>query len=111
MKSQILSLVISDRDELHNHYLPMVMGGGIFVPTESDLDFGDKVVVQVELMFEKQKAMVPGKVVWTTPVGAQRSLMKGIGVQIIGKNRGRIQQYFESLLVEQLSGVPSAPCY
>lgn len=111
MESQQLSLVLTDRDELHNHYLPMVIGGGIFVPTMNDPGFGDKVLVQVELLSERQKAAVPGRVVWITPVGAQRSLRKGVGVQIIGENRKRIQQYFENLLVDYSSRAPAFPCY
>ena len=111
MESQQLSLVLSDRDELHDHYLPMVIGGGIFVPTSNDLDFGDQVQVQVELLSERQKAVVPGRVVWITPVGAQRSLMKGVGVQITGENKSRIQQYFENLIADRSSRAPAFPCY
>lgn len=111
MESQQLSLVLSDRDELHNHYLPMLRGGGIFVPTSSDLSFGTKVLVQVELLSEKQKAAVPGLVVWITPVGAQRSLMKGVGVQITGSNKSKIQQYFENLIADRLYQAPTFPCY
>lgn len=111
MEPYSLSLVLSDREELHNHYLPMLKGGGLFIPTNSDLDFNTEVLVQVELLAEKQKAAVPGRVVWITPVGAQRSLMKGVGVQIIGTNQARIQQYFENLIADRLYQAPTFPCY
>lgn len=111
MEPQQLSLVLSDRDELHNHYLPMLRGGGLFVPTSCELDFGAEVLVQVELLSEKQKAVVPGQVVWITPVGAQRSLMKGVGVQITGANKSRIQQYFENLIADRSAKAPVFPCY
>nr|CAA6822689.1 MAG: Type IV pilus assembly protein PilZ [uncultured Thiotrichaceae bacterium] len=111
MESQKLSLVLSDQDELHSHYLPMLKGGGMFIPTNSELNFGDEVLVQIDLLSEKQKATVPGRVVWITPVGAQRSLMAGVGIQIMGKNRSRIQQYFESLIADRLYQAPAFPCY
>ncbi|CAA6807635.1 MAG: Type IV pilus biogenesis protein PilZ [uncultured Thiotrichaceae bacterium] len=111
MESQKLSLVLADRDKLHNHYLPMLSGGGIFVPTNNDLPFGTAVLVQVDLLSEKQKAVVPGRVVWITPVGAQRSLMKGVGIQITGSNKSRIQQYFENLIADRLYQAPTFPCY
>lgn len=111
MKPHPLSLLLSDREELHNHYLPMLKGGGLFIQTNSDLDFNAEVLVQVELISEKQKAAVPGRVVWITPVGAQRGLMKGVGVQITGTNKARIQQYFESLIADRLYNAPTFPCY
>ncbi len=106
-----LSLKLADRSAVHNHYMPMLRGGGLFVPTTQTLDFGDRVVVHVDLLAEKQKASVPGRVVWITPGGAVRSLAKGVGVQIIGEHQARIQQYFEGLLGDNLLQKPPEPTY
>lgn len=106
-----ISFSLADRIALHNHYLPMVKGGGLFVPTREALNFGDRVQVQVELLSEKQKAAVPGRVVWITPGGAIRSLTQGVGIQIIGEHQSRIQQYFEGLLGENLLQAPPRACY
>ncbi|MEZ5447560.1 MAG: PilZ domain-containing protein [Thiolinea sp.] len=111
MEPRKLYLVLSDRSEVHNHYLPMLQGGGLFVPTNDRFDFNDAVLVQVDLLSEKQKASIPGRVVWITPVGAQRSLMKGVGVQFRGEHQPRIQQYFESLIGENLLQPPAFPNY
>lgn len=111
MEPQRLALTLSDRQEVHNHYLPMILGGGIFVPTSTDLDFNADVLVHVDLLSEKQKATIPGKVVWITPAGAQRGLMKGVGVRFTGEHQPRIQQYFESLIAERLLKTPDFPCY
>ena len=89
----------------------MVKGGGLFVPTKETLNFGDRVQVQVELLSEKQKASVPGRVVWIIPSGAVRSLTQGVGIQIIGEHQARIQQYFEGLLGDNLLQSPPRPCY
>lgn len=111
MEPTKLSFTLNDRTGLHNHYLPMLKGGGLFVPTKENLHFGDRVQVQVELLSEKQKASVPGRVVWVTPSGAVRSLPQGVGIQIIGEHQSRIQQYFEGLLGESLLQAPPKPCY
>ncbi len=106
-----INLVLQDRTALHNHYMPMLKSGGLFVPTNLPFNFGDKVQIQVELVSEKQKASVPGRVVWLTPSGAVRSLQQGIGVQIIGEHQSRIVQYFEGLLGDNLLQPPVRPCY
>ena len=106
-----ISFSLNDRIALHNHYLPMLKGGGLFVPIRENLNFGDRIQVQVELLSEKQKALVPGRVVWITPGGAVRSLPQGVGIQIIGEHQSRIQQYFEGLLGENLLQAPPKPCY
>lgn len=111
MEPEQLYLVLSDKSEVHNHYLPMLEGGGIFVPTNDDLEFNTQVVVQVDLLAEKQKASVPGKVVWITPTGAQRGLMKGVGVQFSGEHQGKLQQYFESLIGDKILQAPAFPNY
>ena len=106
MEPTKLSLSLVDKAGIHNHYLPMLKGGGLFVPTQQDFKFGDRVLVQVELVSEKQKAAVPGRVVWITPAGAVRSLKQGVGVQIIGEHQARIQQYFEGLIGDNLLQAP-----
>lgn len=106
-----LALTLTDRTALHNHYMPMLKGGGIFIPTTHPLKFGDKVQAHVELLSEKQKAAVPGRVVWVTPAGAVRSLPQGVAIQIIGEHQSRIQQYFESLLGDNLLNAPVRACY
>ncbi len=32
--SEILSLVISDQDELHRSYMPLIIDGGLFIATQ-----------------------------------------------------------------------------
>jgi len=111
MNTRTLYLLLSDKAEVHNHYMPMLEGGGIFVPTNDEFEFNDSVMVNIDLLSEKQKATVPGKVVWITPVGAQRGLMKGVGIQFKGENQSRIQQYIESLIGDQLLQAPAFPSY
>ena len=111
MASRKLYLALSDKAEVHNHYMPMLKGGGLFVPTNEDFEFNETVVVQVDLISEKNKAAVPGKVVWITPVGAQRGLRKGVGVQFTGDHQPKVEFYFESLNGDDISESPPFPSY
>ena len=111
MEARKLYLVLPDKTEVHNHYMPMLEGGGFFVPTNDDFEFNEMVEVQVELLFEKHKAAVPGRVVWITPVGAQRGLMKGVGIQFRGEHQPKLQQYFESLIGDNILQAPAFPNY
>ncbi|WP_020395742.1 PilZ domain-containing protein [Thiolinea disciformis] len=111
MSAVKLVLHLPDKTALHNHYMPLVRGGGFFIPCQENLSFGDSVLVQIELPSEGQKAVVPGKVVWITPSGAVRNLPKGVGIQITGEHQLRIQQYFEGLLGDLLQQSPPRPAY
>ena len=111
MEPKQLSLTITDKKDVHNHYLPMLEGGGIFVPTNDNFEFKDEVQVKVDILSEKQKASVPGRVVWITPTGAQRGLPKGVGIQFNGTHQSKIRQYFESLIGDQLLNSPDLPKY
>ncbi len=111
LNTEKMALVLSDRKEVHNHYLPMIQGGGIFVPTYLNMAFNADVLLQIDLLSEKKKATVPGKVAWITPAGAQRGLMQGVGIRFTGEHQARIQQYFEGLIADRLLTTPDSPCY
>ena len=77
----ILSLVLKDKSQLYQAYMPFLKGGGIFVPTPKRYSLGDEVFVLVTLPESGERLPVAGKVVWLTPVGAQGGHPAGIGVQ------------------------------
>jgi type IV pilus assembly protein PilZ len=77
----ILSLTIKDRSVLYAAYMPFVVNGGLFIPTNKSYNIGDEVFVLLNLMDEPDKIPVAGKVVWITPKGAQGNRSAGIGIQ------------------------------
>jgi type IV pilus assembly protein PilZ len=77
----ILSLVLKDKSQLYQAYMPFLKGGGIFVPTPKRYSLGDEVFLLVTLPESGERMPVAGKVVWLTPVGAQGGHPAGIGVQ------------------------------
>lgn len=80
-RSGILSLTIKDKAVLYAAYMPFLVNGGLFVPTNKSYGIGDEVFLLLSLMDESEKIPIAGKVVWLTPRGAQGSRAAGIGVQ------------------------------
>ncbi len=77
----ILSLVVKDKAQLYNAYMPFVRNGGIFVPTGRRYFLGDEVFLLLTLPDSTERLPVAGKVVWVTPSGASGNRAAGIGVQ------------------------------
>ena len=77
----ILSLTIKDKTVLYAAYMPYVLNGGLFIPTNKNYSIGDEVFVLLNLMEETDKIPVAGKVIWVTPKGAQGNRSAGIGIQ------------------------------
>jgi len=85
-RNGILSLTIKDKAVLYAAYMPYVLNGGLFIPTNKPYKLGDEVFMLLNLMDEPEKIPVAGKIVWLTPKGAQGNRAAGIGVQFTDEN-------------------------
>ncbi len=98
----ILSLSIKDKSTLYAAYMPFIVNGGLFVPTEKQYKLGDEVFMLLMLMEDKARIPVAGTVVWVTPGGAQGGKSTGIGVQFneqdSGATRAKIETYLAGAL-------------
>lgn len=95
----ILSLAVKDKTALYGAYMPFVKNGGIFVPTPKRYFLGDEVFLLLTLPESSERLPVAGKVVWTTPAGAQGNRAAGIGVQLPDGQEGEaVRHRIETLL-------------
>jgi type IV pilus assembly protein PilZ len=85
-RNGILSLTIKDKAVLYAAYMPFLINGGLFIPTNKPYKVNDEVFMLLNLMDESEKIPVAGKVVWVTPRGAQGNRAAGIGVQFNGQD-------------------------
>ncbi len=85
-RNGILSLTIKDKAVLYAAYMPFLINGGLFIPTNKSYKINDEVFMLLNLMDEPEKIPVAGKVVWVTPRGAQGNRAAGIGVQFNGQD-------------------------
>jgi len=81
IKANIMTLTIKDRDQLYASYMPFLINGGLFIPTDKKYSFGDELFIKLILLDEPDKIPLSGKVVWLTPAGCQGNKKAGIGVQ------------------------------
>ena len=77
----VLSLNIRERAALYAAYMPVLKGGGIFIPTPRQYQLGEEVFMLLSLMDDPNRIAVQGKIVWITPEGVQGNRTQGIGVQ------------------------------
>ncbi len=96
----LLSVGIEDAGVLHAAYMPFIINGGLFIPTNDGYRLGDEVFLLLRLMDEADSIPVAGKVVWITPDGARNGRTAGIGVQFNDRDdvaRQRIEGYLAEL--------------
>ena len=88
-KPGLLTLTIKDKSALYLAYMPYVINGGLFIPTNSSYRLGDEVFMLLNLMGEDEKIPVAGTVIWMTPKGAQgkRTALRSGSRQYAEKDR------------------------
>jgi len=110
-KRTLLSLVLKDDAALHSSYMPFIRGGAIFVPTkDSNLVFGDEVVVSMQLQSSNKKLAIPGKVVWIAPESCERGT-QGLGIQFAGTTKAKVKLIIETMLGNRANVPPLVRFY
>lgn len=100
----ILSVQIKDKAALYAAYMPFVVNGGLFIPTQREYAMGEEVFMLLKLMQEAERLAIAGKVIWKTPAGAEGYRVTGIGVQFSSKD-GNIKHKIESYLAGALESI------
>ena len=101
-KPGLLTLTIKDKSALYLAYMPYVINGGLFIPTNSSYRLGDEVFMLLSLMDDKERLPVAGKIIWITPQGAQGNKASGIGVQFSDQDNGTTRNKIEGFLAGAL---------
>ena len=94
----ILSLSIKDKNALYAAYMPFILNGGLFVPTERQYKLGDEVFMLLNLMEESERLPIAGTIIWITPQGAGGYRSAGIGVQFSDQDGGMARSKIETYL-------------
>jgi len=102
MGGGILSISIKEKNALYAAYMPFLKQGGLFIPSNRNYTIGDEVFMRLTLMDDTERLAVAGKVVWTTPRGAQGAHSAGIGVEFSPQDKGRVRGKIETLLAGSL---------
>ncbi|MGB1237770.1 MAG: PilZ domain-containing protein [Pseudomonadales bacterium] len=92
MSHGILTVILRQKEELYEAYMPFVQGGGIFVATNRPFRLGEEVFVLLQLMEEEDKTPITGKVIWMTPKSPQNGTKQGIGIQISSEDADLVRK-------------------
>ena len=77
----VFSLVIRSKAALYAAWIPLLRGGGIFVPSTRDHRLGEEVLVLLSLLDDGAKIPIQGHVAWVNPAHAASNRPQGFGVQ------------------------------
>ena len=100
----ILSLSLKDTNSLYDAYMPFVKNGGIFVQTPKRYALGDEVFLLLTLPESAERLPVAGKVIWSTPAGAQGNRIAGIGIQFSeGADGDTVRNHIERTLTGKVN--------
>lgn len=102
-KPGVYSLVIRSRGALYSAWIPLLRGGGLFVPSSREHSLGDDVLVLLSLLDDAARIPVQGHVAWINPPHAANNRPQGIGVQLQDNDTGReLRKRVETLLAGAL---------
>lgn len=100
--NEALKASFADKNALYAAYMPYVKHGGLFIPISQPHNLGEHVQLQVTLLDEKEEFPIKGKVIWTTPPGAQGSRTPGFGIQLEGEEGVLLRNKIETYLAGSL---------
>jgi type IV pilus assembly protein PilZ len=97
-RQRILSFVIKDKQALYSAYMPFVKNGGLFIPTGKRYTLGEELFLLLQLMDEKERIPVAGRIIWITPLGAEGNRAVGVGIQFTDQDKGDARRKIEEYL-------------
>lgn len=99
----VYSLVIRSKAALYAAWIPLLRGGGIFVPSTRDHSLGDDVLVLLSLLDDGVKIPIQGQIAWLNPPHAASNRPQGFGVQLQDNETCReLRKRIEGLLAGAL---------
>ncbi len=98
----IINFPIRDLSALKSSYMPFVLGGGLFVPSNRPVVLGDELFVVTSLPDSTERVPLTGKVIWVSH-RATGHRPAGFAIQLVGDEGIKFKNSAEKLLVGQLN--------
>lgn len=99
----VFNLVIRSKAALYAAWIPLLKGGGIFVPSGRAHTLGEEVLILLSLLDDPNRIPLQGTVAWINPAHAAGNRPQGIGVQLQDSEAGReLRKKVEGLLAGAL---------
>ena len=99
----VFTLVIRSKAALYAAWMPLLKGGGIFLPSTKSHSLGEELLILLSLLDDPNKIPLQGTVAWINPAHAAGNRPQGIGVQLQDGEAGReLKKRVEALLAGAL---------
>jgi type IV pilus assembly protein PilZ len=99
----VFTLVIRSKAALYAAWIPLLKGGGIFLPSSKSHSLGEEVLILLTLLDDPNKIPLQGTVAWINPAHSAGNRPQGIGVQLQDGDAGReLRKRVEGLLAGAL---------
>jgi len=99
-RPSVIQLVFCEKGALYAAYVPILLDGGLFVPTTREYKLGEDIYLLLSLPDDPQRYPVAGKVAWITPANASGGRTQGVGVRFPNDEKTRLLK----LKIEELLG-------
>jgi len=100
LRPSVIQLVFREKGALYAAFLPILINGGLFVPTTREYKLGDDIYLLLSLPDDPQRYPVAGKVAWITPPNASGGRTQGVGVAFPSDEKTRLLK----LKIEEMLG-------
>ena len=95
----VFTLVVRSKAALYAAWMPLLKGGGIFLPSNRTHVLGEEVLILLSLLEDPNKVPLQGLVAWVNPPHTAGNRPQGIGVQLQDNEVGRdLRKKVETLL-------------
>ena len=99
----VFTLVIRSKAALYAAWIPLLRGGGIFLPSNRSHSLGEEVLILLTLLDDPNKIPLQGIVAWINPAHSTGNRPQGIGVQLSdGEGARELRKKVEGLLAGAL---------
>jgi type IV pilus assembly protein PilZ len=99
----VFTLVIRSKSALYAAWMPLLKGGGIFLPSSRNHALGEEVLVLLSMLDDPNKIPLQGHVAWINPAHNAGNRPQGIGVQLNDSEVAReLKKKVEGLLAGAL---------
>jgi type IV pilus assembly protein PilZ len=99
-RPSVIQLVFREKGALYAAYVPILLDGGLFVPTTREYRLGEDIYLLLSLPDDPQRYPVAGRVAWITPANASGGRTQGVGVRFPNDEKTRLLK----LKIEEILG-------
>ena len=84
----VFTLVIRSKAALYAAWVPLLKGGGIFIPSTRSHSLGEEILILLTLLDDPNKIPLQGVVAWINPAHTTGNRPQGIGRELRKKVEG-----------------------